>query len=188
MEKQIRPDNLFVARKKGLTALAAVIFAAVGLFSLIAFPLTITKFPTEDRTVMILLCIAFPIISVYALIISALNIRNLFFRYVLTADEKGIYNYSGFFHYGFLSWEDISSVNKEATILDFLDNEAACIRISLTDPKEYKRAQPFGRKWLLFWGGGNVKIYTLCSRVRKKQLCGLLDYSYGYYRQRKEND
>ena len=88
MEKQIRPDNLFVARKKGLTALAAVFFAAAGLFCLIAFPLLITKFPTEDRTVMILLCIAFPIISVYALIISALNIRNLFFRYVLTADEK----------------------------------------------------------------------------------------------------
>ena len=184
----MKPENLFIERRRGLTALAAVIFAAVGLFCLIAFPLTITKFPTEDRTVMILLCIAFPIISVYALIISALNIRNLFFRYVLTADEKGIYNYSGFFHYGFLSWEDISSVNKEATILDFLDNEAACIRISLTDPKAYKRAQPFGRKWLLFWGGGNVKIYTLCSRVKKKQLCGLLDYSHGYYRQRKEND
>lgn len=184
----MKPENLFIERRRGLTALAAVFFAAVGLFCLIAFPLVITKFPTEDRTVMILLCVAFPIISVYALIISALNIRNLFFPYVITADEKGIYNYSGFFHYGFLSWEDISSVNREATILDFLDNEAACIRISLTDPKEYKRVQPFGRKWLLFWGGGNVKIYTLCSRVKKKQLCGLLDYSHGYYRQRKEND
>lgn len=183
----MKPENLFIERRRGLTALAAVFFAAVGLFCLIAFPLVITKFPTEDRTVMILLCVVFPIISVYALIISALNIRNLFFPYVLTADEKGVYNYSGFFHYGFLSWEDISSVNREATILDFLDNEAACIRISLTDPKAYKRVQPFGRKWLLFWGGGNVKIYTLCSRVKKKQLCGLLDYSHGYYRQRKEN-
>lgn len=181
MEKSIKPDNLFIARKRGLTAFAAAVFIVLGLFFGIAGPIGLYKVPLEDNYVLILLAIAFALIALDLLLAGALNIRNLFFPCLLTADEKGIYSYSGLFHYGFISWNDIEQISKDATWLDILDNEAPNIRIVIKDFKAYRRSLSFGKKWILFWSFGTVKIFTLCSQIKKKELCALLEERLNFY-------
>lgn len=181
MEKSIKPDNLIIARKRGLTAFAAAVFIVLGLFFGIGGPIGLYRFLPEDNYVLILLAIAFALIALDLLLVGALNIRNLFFPCLLTADEKGIYNYSGLFHYGFISWSDIEQISKDATWLDILDNEAPNIRIVIKDFKAYSRGLSFGKKWILFWNLSTVKIFTLCSQIKKRELCALLEERLNYY-------
>lgn len=180
MEKQIKPENLFIRRKRLLTALAAAIFLAFGITLAVVFPLAVIKRPPPDD-VRIYLIISITAITVLCLYMGVLNARNLFFPYLLTADEKGVYNYSGFFHFGFVKWEDIESFCKDPTWLDVLDSETPSIRIYLRDFKEFKKTLSFYKKWLLYWSGSNIKIYTLTSQIKRKQLLMLLDEMLRYY-------
>ena len=50
MEKQIKPENLYIARKRWLTAIAAAAFLAVGIALAVAFPLAVIKYlPSDDQ-------------------------------------------------------------------------------------------------------------------------------------------
>ena len=103
------------------------------------------------------------------------------FPVILTADEKGVYNYSGFFHFGFVTWQEIGGFTKEAAVLDMLDSDTPSIKISVKNFNAFKRKQSFYRKWLLFWSLGEIKIHTLCSQIPRKQLLTLLCDMLGYY-------
>lgn len=183
MEKLTKPENLFIARKKWLNALAALVFLAFGAVIAIVLPLGLVKRPPDDLSTMILLCIGSAVLAAYSLLLAALNMRNLFFPYILTSDEKGIYNYSGLLHFGFIKWEDIASIGQDSTIMDVLDNDSPHLTIFVNDLKEYKRALTLGKRQLLFWSGGNIKVYTLCSQIKRKQLGELLENSLRYYKQ-----
>lgn len=180
MERQIKPENLFVRRNRLITALGAFIFLAVGITLAVVFPLAITRRPPEED-IFIELTVGMSCIIIVCIYLGVLNARNLFFPFLLTADEKGVYNYSGFFHYGFVPWEDINGFTKDSTMLDLLDNDAPSIKIFIKDLKSYKKKTGFCKKWLLFWSGSNIKVYTLCSQIKKKELLKLLDNSLKYY-------
>ena len=169
MEKQIKPENLYIARKRWLTAIAAAAFLAVGIALAVAFPLAVIKYLPSV------------LLTAESLYLGVLNLRNLFFPYILTADEKGVYNYSGFFHFGFVTWQEIGGFTKEAAVLDMLDSDTPSIKISVKNFNAFKRKQSFYRKWLLFWSLGEIKIHTLCSQIPRKQLLTLLCDMLGYY-------
>lgn len=180
MEKQTKPENLFIRRNRALTAVAAFGFFAFGIALAIVFPLAVIKnLPDDD--ILVDLVVGTSLITFLCLFLGALNARNLFFPFILTADEKGIYNYSGYFHYGFVPWAEIEAFTKGATILDVLDSDTPSIKIFLKDLKSYKKTISFYKKWLLFWSGCNIKVYTMCSQINKRELLGLLDSSLKYY-------
>ena len=180
MEKQIKPENLFIARKRWLTAIAAAAFLAVGIALAVAFPLAVIKYlPSDDLRIYLIVCAV--LLTAESLYLGVLNLRNLFFPYILTADEKGVYNYSGFFHFGFVAWQEIGGFTKEAAVLDMLDSDTPSIKIYLKNFKAFKRKQSFYRKWLLFWSLGEIKIHTLCSQIPRKQLLTLLCDMLVYY-------
>lgn len=180
MEKQVKPENLFVRRNRGITALCAFVFLGIGITLAVVFPLAVIRHPPEEN-IFVTLTVGMSLIIAFCLYLGVLNARNLFFPYLLTADEKGIYNYSGYFHFGFIKWEDIASFGKDPTILDVLDNETPSIRIYVRDFAAYKKTLSFIKKWQLFWSGSNIKIYTICSRIKRKQLIALLDDMLKYY-------
>lgn len=180
MEKQTKPENIYIRRNRALTAIAALAFFALGAGIAIVFWLAIIKTPpAEDIYTLLVISVSFAV--AVTLYMAVLNIRNLFFPFLLTADEKGVYNFSGFFHYGFIAWDIIESFSKDAAILDFLENESPHVKIYIKDFKNYKKSINFYRKWLLFWNGGNVKIFTLTSQIKKMELLTLLEASLSYY-------
>lgn len=181
MEKTLKPQDLFIRRKRWLTAIGAGICFAFAAALVTLFTVTALKFTTEEDNLFTFLCLCAAVFGFSFLLLAALNIRNLFFSCLLTADEKGIYNYSGLFHYGFISWSDVEQISKDATWLDILDNEAPNIRIVIKDFKAYRRGLSFGKKWILFWNLSTVKIFTLCSQIKKRELCALLEERLNYY-------
>ena len=48
MERQIKPEDLFVRRNRLITALGAFTFLAVGITLAVVFPLAITRRPSEE--------------------------------------------------------------------------------------------------------------------------------------------
>lgn len=180
MEKRIKPVNLFIRRKRFFTAVAAFIFSAVGVALAVVFALAVSKNPPADD-IRIFLYVAIACVVFICLYLGVLNVRNLFFPYLLTTDEKGIYNYSGYFHYGFVPWSEIEEIAGYTTLLDLFDNDAPNIKLFIKDLKSYKKTISLYKKNLLFWGGGNVKIFTLCSQIKKNELLKLLDISLKYY-------
>ena len=100
MEKQTKPENIYIRRNRILTALAALAFLALAAGIAIVFWLTVLKNPPAED-IFTLLVISLSCAVAVALYMAVLNIRNLFFPFLLTTDEKGVYNCSGFFHYGF---------------------------------------------------------------------------------------
>ena len=181
MEKPTKPQDLFIGRNRLLTAVAMIAFFALGIASAVVAPLAAAESAAEDGQIKIMLIIALSILCAICILYGVLNLRNLFFPYILTADEKGIYNYSGLFHYGFIEWKDIQSFAKNSTILDVLDSEQPCLRIYVKDFKKYKSEIPFFKKMILVFGGGNLRIYTLCSQIKKKEFFQLLNNMLSYY-------
>lgn len=181
MEKPVKPENLFIGRKRWLTAIAAFICFAFGLTLVILTPIAVKLHPPEDGQAKVMLIAGTAVIGALCIFYGILNFRNLFFPYLLTADEKGVYNYSGLFHYGFIGWEDIENFTKDPTILDLLDSDQPCLKIYLKDFKAYKTGLSLYRKAMLFFGGCGIKIYTMCSQIKRKELFRLLSDMNSYY-------
>lgn len=180
MEKLTKPQNLYIRRNRALTAAAAFAFLAFAVALAALLPLGLIKYPPE-KDILIPLIIGNSFIIFISFCLGALNFRNLFFPFLLTADEKGVYNYSGYFHFGFIDWEDILSFTKDATWLDLLDDDMPSLKIYLKNFKAYRSTLSFYKKWQLFWSFGDIKIYTLCSQIKRKQLYVLLDEMLKYY-------
>ncbi|MDE6441845.1 MAG: hypothetical protein K2L12_03715 [Clostridia bacterium] len=181
MEKPTKPQDLYIGRNRLLTAIATFVWLASGVTLAVVTPLAMVKYPPESEQTKTLLIIALSLWGAVCLLYGILNLRNLFFHYILTADEKGIYNYSGLFHYGFISWEDVEGFSKEATVLDVMDGDPPCLRIFVKDFKKYKSGISLYRKMMLLFGGCNIKIYTLCSQIKRKELYRLLNNMLSYY-------
>lgn len=192
MEKPTKPENLYIRRNKVLTAIAAVAFLAIAVAAVAAYAVAVYKNPIEDKHNFSLLTAAVALLGLAFLSLSAFNFRNLFFPFLLTADEKGIYDYSGFFHFGLIEWKYMGEMWKGSallTILDLLDSEMPSIIIMLkTDLTEMKKELSFWQKWLLFWRGQTVKIYTLCSQVKKREIIELIKNMLDYYAEPEENE
>lgn len=181
MEKQTKPENLFIGRKRLITAIATFAWLGFGVTLAVATPLAMFKYPPDNERTKTLLIIALSLWGAVCLLYGVLNLRNLFFPYILTADEKGIYNYSGLFHYGFIAWEDVEGFSKDATVLDIMDGDPPCLRIFVKDFKKYKGGISLYRKLMLLFGGCNIKIYTICSQIKRKELYRLLNNMLCYY-------
>lgn len=181
MERPVKPENLFIGRKRWIPAVIGFALLVFGLALAIFVPIGLSKYPPEDEQTAKYLIVCTCILSPVSILYAVLNLKNLFFPYLLTADEKGVYNYSGFFHYGFIAWEDIDGFTNNATVLDVMDGEQPCLRIFVKDFKKYKSGLSLYRKSILFFSGSNIKIFTTCSQIKRKELYRLLKNMHSYY-------
>lgn len=190
MENNKAPENLTVYRKKGLTLFGGIAFLlwAVVIIGLFVFAYIKTgDTDAETKNAMVIALVGVVIFSSVMVINAALCFNNLRYRCILAADEKGLYDYSGFVHSGFIPWEDIQHIHgggrKIEAFADLLvEGTPNSVKIDL---KNYRRTfANRGRLWLFIYvlsGFGCTKIHTFCSPVSKKQTYALLTERYDYY-------
>lgn len=184
---------MFIRRRRVFNAIAAVIFIAVAALFITLIILNFNGYLGWTRTEeFILTAICAGVMAAISLIGAALEIRNLFYPYLLTADEKGVYDYSGFRHAGFISWRDIAGIEGEndgaargvsAALIRFFDyanGDAGKIALNLKDLKAYKRAlNPFVRITRIFDSG--VIINASCADVKRSEIIAMLAERLAYY-------
>lgn len=102
----------------------------------------------------------------------------------MTANEQGIYDYSGFIHCGLVEWKDIGAVSPSYAdnVFEALDGKLIpCVRIILKDGKTYRRKSNIFRKiWLLF-NNSEIKLNLILSSVKHSEILPLLDRMLTYY-------
>lgn len=190
METTSIPENLKVYRKKWLTALGGVIFliiaaALAGIF-IFAYMQTDEATIRDIKSELIISFVGIDICSLILIIYAVLCFNNLRYPLILATDEKGIYDYSGFVHGGFINWNDIRQITGSRlieNILDvFNDNTPPHVKIEL---KNYKRtfANRSGLWRTLFFlsGYGCVRIRTFCSPLSRRNTLKLLNERLTYY-------
>lgn len=103
-----------VYRKKGMTVLGGILslLLAASLIALItvAYILTPEETIKDVKTFIIIAYVGVGIASFVLLLFAVLNFNNLRYPVILATDEKGIYDYSGFVHGGFIPWDGISTI------------------------------------------------------------------------------
>lgn len=126
MEKLTKPQNLYIRRNRALTAAAAFAFLAFAVALAALLPLGLIKYPPE-KDILIPLIIGSSVIIFISFCLGALNFRNLFFPFLLTADEKGVYNYSGYFISGLSTGKTYKASQKTLPGLTFWTT--ICLRL-----------------------------------------------------------
>lgn len=190
MEKQIKPENLYIRRNRLLTAIGAGICFIIAAALVVAYAVAAVKFPPDDYTLFVCLCVCDGLSGFAFLLIAILNFRNLFFPYLLAADEKGIYDYSGYIHAGFIGWEEISGIKGEADgavrgfgfafvrVLNIMDGEPPKLLINLKDAKAFKNT--LTRK-ITYLFRSCITVPTLCAQCKNSELAALLKERLAYY-------
>lgn len=101
----------------------------------------------------------------------------------LIIDDKGIYEYTTAYKFGFIPWSDISQIN-ETTVQASIASKQHFVTIGLTDPNKYilKEKNPLKRKLL----SGNARNYgspihisTNALKVNHDELLKMLREEFG---------
>lgn len=192
MEKPLKPNDMFIRRKRVFNAIAAAIFIAVAVLFIILTVLSFKGYLGWTKTELVIESICAGVMTAISLTGAALEIRNLFYPYLLTADEKGVYDYSGFRHAGFISWRDIAGIEDEndgaargvsAALIRFFDytgGDAGKIVLNLKNYKAYKRAlNPIARITRIFDSG--VIINASCADAKRSEIIAMLTERLAYY-------
>lgn len=193
MEENKKPENMTVYRKKGMTVLGGILslLLAASLIALItvAYILTPEETIKDVKTFIIIAYVGVGIASFVLLLFAVLNFNNLRYPVILATDEKGIYDYSGFVHGGFIPWDDILKITgggrKIEAFLDVLeDGSLTDVKIELRNYKlTFANRSGLWRALYYMTGFGCVKLRTLCSALSKKNTYALLSERLNYYTQ-----
>jgi len=186
MEKVTKPENITVYRKRALTALAACGWVLAGAAFVAVMVAAFIKTRDTENAAAATACLVFGCIFAFIMIVNgALCFNNLRFPVLVYTDEKGFYDYSGFVHCGFVAWSDIELITCGNTVSDLLEaasGDAPGIRLWLKNPKNsFKDRNKLWKIAYIFSESGCVKVRTLCSKVKKKELYGLINARFAYY-------
>lgn len=187
MEATKKPENLSVLRKKGLTVVIATLWLILGIALEGLFAAAYFLNSDGGSGVYILICfIGSTVFSAVMFTYSALYFRNLAYPVILASDEKGLYDYSGFLHCGFIPWEDIAKIsgpnNLEAVFNTALEGYSPAVIIELKDNSEViKRHGKLWRVAFYLTGFGCIKIRTFFSPLSRKQTDAAICERFLYY-------
>lgn len=190
METTAKPENLTVYRKKWLTALGGIIYLIVALafigVLIAAYYLTDEATLKELKTEIIISFVGVGICSFILIVYSALCFLNLRYPVILATDEKGLYDYSGFIHGGFISWSDIRQITGSTIIgglVDvFADNASPHVKVELKNYRlTFANRNRFWKIIFLLSGFGCLSIRTLCSPLSRRNTLNLLNERLAYY-------
>lgn len=194
MEKAEKPLDMYVKRKRGLTAFAGTMWlAAVGGLIALYFTAVLGNMENADKIDCVLVTVGIFVWAFVMLVIGVLCFRNLFCEFVVTADESGVNDYSGFVHAGHIDWSEIEKVSFEegsklSRALDAFNGEQRnCVRLVLKDVKKFAAKRSFIKRVAFFFFGypalelPSVSIKSFCSTVKKQEIYALLSEMHAYY-------
>jgi len=171
MERISKPENLTVYRKKGLTVLGGLISlllaAALITFITVAYLMTPEETVKEVKTSLIIAFTGVGIGAFFLISNTALCLYNLRYPVILATDEKGIYDYSGFIHCGFIGWNDISEItgcgNRAEAFIDLFENGSLTeVKIELKNRKAtFANRSKLWTALFIMSGFGTVRISTM---------------------------
>lgn len=191
-----KPENLTVYRKRDLTVFAAVLWlagaAAIEGLILFAYFKSADQLP-EEKSAVIICLIGVSIVSAIMIVNSALCFNNLRYPCILATDEKGIYDYSGYIHSGFISWDDIESISGSQKIEAFLDlladSQPPSVKIELKNPRAtFANRNIIWKIAFIFTSFGCVNIRTICSPLSRRETNKLLCERLAYYTEKCETE
>lgn len=176
MQKLEESQNIFIARKRWLTALAAALWAAfsAGLIVLAYFAATNAQIQAESLAVA--LCVAISVFAAIGLIECGLCIRNLFYRIAISIDDEGIFDRTGFVHCGLVRWEDIATVESNGALSEFLlEDGIPTVRLALKSPKTtFAGRSALWRAAFAFSQSHSIKLRTMCTYIKKAELVAII--------------
>lgn len=191
MERISKPENLTVYRKKGLTVLGGLLSlllaAALITFITVAYLMTPEETVKEVKTSVIIAFTGVGIGAFFLISNTALCLYNLRYPVILATDEKGIYDYSGFIHCGFIGWNDILEItgcgNRAEAFIDLFENGSLTeVKIELRNRKAtFANRSKLWTALFIMSGFGTVRIRTMCSPLSKKITYALLNERLKYY-------
>ncbi len=165
-------NAVYITRKRWLTAVAAIVWAAVTA-GLIALVYVASKKAGAPTVPVIVATVFFGSIG---LVNCALCVRNLFFRFAIVIDDSGIYDFTGFVHCGFVPWGDIEGVDAGGLLADFvLEDGAPTVRLPLKLPKATFAGKNFlWKAAYVLTQSPYVKLRTMGANVKKGELAALI--------------
>lgn len=184
---QSKPQNLYVAERKWLRALWAVIFLACACAAVALCIYILCFIPRDELTdgsnmnieaAFALIIVACGLLTAIFLIPAVLYFNKLRYTYTIWADEEGIHDYYHVLRTGTIYWQEIDEIvlhkfNPFDPIPD------SCILLKLKDAKAFKASHSF------FWKimrGSAVALPFHLSYGNRRDIYAALSALYEYYK------
>lgn len=184
---QSKPQNLYVAERKWLRALWAVIFLACACAAVALCIYILCFIPRDELTdgsnmsieaAFALIIAACGLLTAIFLIPAVLYFNKLRYTYTLWADEEGVHDYYHVLRTGTIYWQEIDEIvlhkfNPFDPIPD------SCILLKLKDAKAFKASHSF------FWKimrGSAVALPFHLSYGNRRDIYAALSALYEYYK------
>lgn len=168
-----KPTEMYLLRRRKLTVIISLaILAAAAALPLVEW-FVLSDLVVDGFTQLFAVTLVW---SFIVLIFAALNFRNAFYPYIIAADERGIYNYSGLIHGGFIAWSDIERISfgrmhNVADVIDAAYGNLPCITITLNNKREFRSRQNIFKRLVFAFSDGDIKIHTFMAKAKRKDVC-----------------
>ena len=182
-----KPQNIYIADRKRLRALWAIVFLAIYCAIIAAYILVFCFLPkvqlTEGGTISmteiyIILAAAFIIFTVAFLAPSVAYFNKLRYVYTFWADEEGVHDYYHVLRTGTIYWQEIDDIYLHK--FNLLDTPPdSCILLQLKDAKQFKAGRPFF--WKIMRGSAVALPFNMARGSRRDIYAGL-SALYEYYK------